>query len=161
MPIIHAGRLRHHAAGLAELFFVVAILRHRHRNTVSGKQHGGVPTVVAQFTDRLSNAGDHRVDESGMVETHADLLDPRRPRTDLGLGPHEVLAVLSTSAKATEHAGEKRQRPLPAVAFHLFESFGEHRVPIPVAPVDRQIDALRLKLGFDCRQQGPVLIVDR
>ena len=71
--------LRYQPAGLLELLFVVAGLRHSHRNAVRGVDKVCcLATVLRNFRQRVLQAIYQSIDEPGMVVEHADLFYNRR-----------------------------------------------------------------------------------
>ena len=50
---------------------------------------------------------------------------------------------------------------LHAVGRHLAQRVGQQRMPVAIAPVDRQLRAVRGQLALERRDQLPVLLVDR
>ena len=96
-----------------------------------------------------------------MVEEHPRLHDLRRLRPDRLLGVEDVLPVLAAPGVRGVGGREERERTLDAVVGHLPERVGEERVPVAVAEVDRQVDAVGVELRSESRDQRPVLGVDR
>ena len=77
----------------------------------------------------------------GAFDRHASLLD--------------VLDVLAASRVRTERGGHKRQRVAHAIVAHLPHRVGQQRVPVPIAPINRQRNTLPQR-----RNQRAILIVD-
>ena len=96
-----------------------------------------------------------------MVEEHPRLHHLRRPGADRLLGVEDVLPVLAAPRIRRVGGREERERALDSVTGHLAERVGQERVPVAVAEVDRQVDAVRVELDSQGCDQRPVLGVDR
>ena len=105
--------------------------------------------VVAPFRRNLLEGRAHpldiRRDEAGMIVKYAQLVDLLERRSDFCLRPLNILAVLATAGIAAVGAREKRQRVLNAIVAHLPQRVGQIRLPVAVAPVDRQLQVVRVE----------------
>jgi hypothetical protein len=150
------------AARFPELLFVPGSVSHRLRNAVGGKQERGDPAAFGwDLLERLPGSFDHRLDEAGVIEKRAKLLNLRHAVADVGLSSSDVLTVLPAAGVRTVRAGNERQRMLDSVGLHLAERVREQRVPVAVAPVNRQSRPMFGQLRFESSNQCSVLIVDR
>ena len=96
-----------------------------------------------------------------MIEAHPNLVNFRGAFADLLLSLRDVLTVLATTGITTVDRSEKRQRARHAVVLHLLQGILEHRMPISIAPVNRQVDIVASQFLANGGQQLPVLLVDR
>ena len=55
----------------------------------------------------------------------------------------------------------RAKRPPHAAAAHFGQRVGQQRMPIAIAPIDRQRRAVGGQLGLEGGDQGPILVVDR
>ena len=83
------------------------------------------------------------------------------PGADFLAGPADVLAILPAARIRAVRRQDDRQGLLDAGLGHLAEGVGQHRVPVAVAPVDRQRHAVPSQLGAERVDQRPDLGVDR
>ena len=127
--------------------------RHRGRDRVRGEDQPGV-RVLAQGGPDGVRVG---LDEAGVVEVVPQLVQLRRALPHRGPGPVQVVLVLPAPRVRRVGRRHEDQRPPHAVRAHGRDGVLDQRVPVAVAPVDRQ----RRQLGPDRGQQGPVLLVDR
>ena len=162
LPVVAADAFAHQPARFAELRFVAAAVGHRLRNAVGGEhEQRFVAALGRNLGQRVARPLDHRLDEAGMIEEHAELVDLRRRRADLLLGAGDVFAILPAAGIRTERAGDERQRPLHAVGRHLPQRIGQQRMPVAIAPVDRQLRPVLGQFPLQRGDQLPILIVDR
>jgi hypothetical protein len=105
---------------------------------------------------RGAHAVDERLDEARMVVVMPDLVDLRRALADLGARRGDVVPVLPARRVTPVRAGDERERAPDTVVAHPAQRVGEHRVPVPVAPVHRQIQMWRQRV-----EQRAALLVDR
>ena len=105
---------------------------------------------------------DHRLDEAGMVEEHAQLVDLRRLSAQ---PPAERRSMSSRYCRQPEYelngARDECQSAPDAVGGHLAKRVGQQRVPIAVAPVDRQLRSMIGQFPRQGRHQRTILLVDR
>ena len=78
-----------------------------------------------------------------MIEEDSELVDGWRGGADFLLCAGDVLAILAATGVRTVGAGDEGQRVPDAVGCHLPQRVGEQRMPIAVAPIDRQVGAVR------------------
>jgi hypothetical protein len=90
-----------------------------------------------------------------MVVEHTQLVDNRRGWTGLGASGLDVLPVLATARVRAVSRGKVGQRPLSAVRHHLPDRIAEKRMPVPVAPVNRQLDLVTPKFLAESLNQLP------
>src|SRR5262245_18900147 len=95
-----------------------------------------------------------------MIEKGPQLIDHRSTIADGLLRRGNVLAILAAARIAAERGGEKSNRPLHAFGLHLPQRVGQERMPVAVAPVERQLDAGCGELELKSRQERAVLGVD-
>ncbi len=162
-----AGLGHHQAGGLGQLGRVGARRGHRFRDGMGAEDDPvlGRSRVAGRLLDGLAD-GDghvaaHRFDEPGVVVEQPDLVELGGARTDRIPGPLQVFAVLAAAGIGAEGRCGEHQRPLDPIGGHLGHRVGQHRMPVAVAPVDREIDAGTAELGFDGGLQVPAVIVDR
>src|SRR5450432_1188312 len=135
---------------------------HRTRDGVGDESKRGVfAEFVGQVTQRHLNTRDHRLDEAGMVEVLAQPVDGRRPVPDIGPGLLDRVEVLAATRVARVRRGEECECVGDAVVAHLREHVGQGRRPMPVSPVDGQLDAVVNEVGAHGSEQRPVLCIDR
>ena len=101
-----------------------------------------------------------------MIKKYTKLLDFRRAFADFSLRARDVFAILSASRIRAVHRRDERKRALDAVVLHLPQRLCEHRMPVAIPPIDRQLRATSRKFGlrefvFDRRDQIAGLLVDR
>ena len=152
-----ADRLRHQPGRLPQLRGVEVPARaagglHRQRDRVRGEHQ----PRVRPADQRRPHPVRGRLDEPGMVEVVPQLVQLRRPVPDRCPGPGQVVLVLPAPRVRRVGARHEHQRAPHPVAPHGRDRVLDQRVPVAVAPVDRQVE-----LGPDRRQQRPVLRVDR
>ena len=98
-----------------------------------------------------------RLDEARMVVEDAQLVDDGRARADLRPRARDVLEVLAAARVGAVRRGDEGERAPDAVPGHRAERVGEERMPVPVAPVERQARAVRGQLGAQRLEERPVL----
>ena len=100
-------------------------------------------------------------DETRVVEVVPQLDQLRRAVT----GDRRAWARSSRYCRQPEYdagrAGREHQRACDAVVAHLPHRVGDVRLPVAVAPVDRQVDAVRREVRSQRGDQRAVLRVDR
>ena len=100
------------------------------------------------------------LDEARMVVEQPQLLELRGIGSDELPGPLEVLPVLAAARVGAEGRGGEDEGPLDPVLGHRGHGVGDHRVPVAVAPVDRQVDAGVGQLTLQGGDQLPAVVVD-
>ena len=93
-------------------------------------------------------------DELRMVIEDARLVDPRRSGADLGPGVLDVLAILAATGIGTVRRQNDGQSLPNAILGHRAKRIGQHGMPVAIAPVDRQADAVALQLWLECSEQA-------
>ena len=141
LPVGDAVRFGYQATSLRQLLDIITVVSHRQGNTVGGEKRFYLIRRLVKSLQRVTNRFRHGVDETWVIEAHSYLLNDRSARSDLFLCCRDIFSVLTTSTVATEHAGEESQRSLLTIVFHLLKCVGEHRMPVAITPVNRQIDA--------------------
>ena len=68
----------------------------------------------------------------------------------------EIFPILAASGVRSERRRGKRDGIANPVAAHLADGVSQHRMPVAIAPVNRDVDDF-----FQCRNQCPVLVVKR
>ncbi len=141
---------------LPQLPHVVTALRHAQRNAVRGEQElNTVPLVRRKLVQGISNPCFRRFDEAGMIVKHPQFVDLRRARSRLRAGGRDVLPVLAASRIGAVSRRDVGQCPPPAVGHHLPHRIAKKRMPIPIAPVNREIDLMTPKLLLRGPQSAP------
>ncbi len=136
-------------------------LVHRLRDRVGDEDQLRVVALdVAQVRERGQGRVDHGVDEARVVEVVPELVQPRRA-LHLGDRGEEVLAVLPAAGVRRVRRGHEAGRPGDAVRGHLRERVLQVGVPVAVAPVDRQVDAVAGEVLAQRGEELAVLVVDR
>ena len=102
-----------------------------------------------------------RLDESGVVEVAADLVDAGRAGPAVRARPVNVVQVLPAARERTVGRGGEGQRVPDAVGGHRGHGAGQVGVPVPVPPVDGQVEARGAELGAQGGDEVPALLVDR
>ena len=96
-----------------------------------------------------------------MVEERAQLVDLWCTRTNFILRARNVFAVLPASRVGTVRGSDEGERSANAVPLHLLQSFGQHGMPIAIAPVDRDLGSMLRQFAFESCNQFTGLLVDR
>src|SRR6185369_4620635 len=144
-PILSSHLLRHQTRGFFELHFVIRTCRHSHRNAVRGVDElsRGLPwcrNLIEYFLNSI-RAG---FDESGMIVKHANLFHDGRTLANRFPGPCDIFSILPAAGIRAVSGSHKSQSALDAVGFHLLQSIRKHRMPVTIAPINRQ---MRTMLG--------------
>ena len=157
----HAHGFRHQAAGLGELLLVVAIPGHRVRDAVRGERQVGRRAVrLGEAIDPLADLPRGRPDEVRVVVEDPHLVDPGGTGADDLLGLGDVLAVLPAARIGRIRRQHHGQGVLHAGTGHLLHRAGEHRVPVPIPPINRQPHAATAKFRLQDPDQVADLVVD-
>ena len=159
VPRLESGH--HEARGLEVLVAVGADTRaaarvvHRVGDRVGHEDDVRVVRCVGERSPRVLHERRH---EAGVVEGQ-----PQSTELDVeALGRvGEVLAVLTAARVRGVRTREEVGGVPDAVGHHLLESVAQVRVPVPVAPVDGQVDVARRELTLERRDDLPVEVVDR
>ena len=109
----------------------------------------------------LPHVLDHRFDEAGMVVEDAQLVDLRRFGADLGPGANDVVEILAATRVGAVGGRDESQRAADAVTNHRAQGIGQQRMPVPIAPIDRQVDPVGGELGLQGGNERAVVVVDR
>ena len=72
---------------------------------------------------------------------------------DFCLCARDVLAILPAAGIRAERAGDERQRAAHAVGRHLPQRVGQQRMPIAIAPIDRQLRPVLGQFALERRDQ--------
>ena len=128
------------------------------------------PDLNRQIVTALGDAG-YVVDKAmdgeeghylGETEPYdAVVLDLGRRGAGLGTGALDVLAILPASRVRAVGRGHEGEGAFPPVAGHLPQRVGQKRMPIAVAPVDRQVWTMVLQFRAQGGHEFAVLLVDR
>src|SRR5690606_6636361 len=147
-PALMLERIADEAARLIELRLVRRAARHRLRQAVRREeQRHAVPALGWNALERLAHARRDGLDEQRVIERAAQPIDERRAR-DARRRLVQVLAILPAARVRAEHARDVGDRAAHTVAAHLLERVLEERMPVAVAPVDRQCRSLRGELDL-------------
>src|SRR5689334_6690755 len=104
---------------------------------------------------------DVRLDKQRMVIKRAQLVDARRVWPNFRLRVRNVLPVLPATRIRTVSRRNKRKRVLHTIPRHLSQRVSQKRMPVAIAPVDRQLWPIAIKLALQRRDKVSVLLVDR
>src|ERR1043165_5869375 len=96
-----------------------------------------------------------------MVVKYPELLDARRAWSNLSLRHADVLKILTTTGVRAVSRRDESERVLNAVRRHAVQRVRKHRMPVAIAPVDRQTRAVLVQLLLERRYQISVLLIDR
>jgi hypothetical protein len=122
-------------------------------------QPGVVANVRGQLAQRVAHPVDLCLDEAGVVEVDADLVHGEVDASLLD-GACDVLPVLPAPGVRRVRRGDERQQPSVPGSLGGAERVGQPGVPVAVAEVDRQVRTVGGEPVLQCRDQGPVLVVD-
>src|SRR5215471_1429319 len=160
--VLDAERCRRESSDFFELLHVVAGVGHRHGNAVRDIDD---LDVLARVSGKLGKSFAQAVfsclKKSWVIEEDAELIDLRCAFAYFRLRACDVFAVLTTSGIRTVGRSHKRKRSFDAVAFHLAQSVGEHRMPIAISPIDGKIRTVVSKFVLDGCDQITCLLVNR
>src|SRR5207302_7363865 len=94
------------------------------------------------------------------IKKASDLVDLRSTIARLGLGLRDVFPILPAPRIGAVCRGDESQRSTDAVLFHLPQCIGQHGMPVPVSPVDRQLRTMLFEFAFQSGDQFASLLVD-
>ena len=122
---------------------------------------GSTPSAVSSASAAASPSANGAMNPgwSNAWRTRSMTTSPPRPVSCQR--PRQVLAVLAAARVGRVHARGQGQDPAMAGRVEPLERRGEQRLPVAVAPLDREVDVAPAELVAEGRQQGPVLGVDR
>ena len=120
-----------------------------------------MPGRVAQGRVRRADAVRHRRDEQRVVEELADLHQFGGTCTDRRAGALDVLVVLAARRIAAVRARREDQDPASAGRGQRRQRVLDHRMPVAVAEVHRQVDAGGREQLPDRGHRVAVQLVDR
>src|SRR5699024_7702118 len=128
---------------------------------VGGEQHLDIAcSALVQSGQRLPDAFDEGGDESGVVEELAHLVHLERlAQAGVLQGVGEVLPVLAAGGVGGVGAGGDGQQPGVAGLVGGVQRIAQVGVPVPVAPVDRQVQSAGGRFVGQGGAQAPVLPV--
>ena len=159
------ARARRRRAGSSPAAALRSAKRSRHRlgQAVRREQDRRAERALGlgQRVERGFDAVRHRRDEARMVEADAQLVDLRRVRHQALHGLVEILAVLAAAAVRAERARHVRERAAHSGVRHLRDACRQQRMPVAIAPVDRQRGAVRVELVLQRLDQRARVPVDR
>ena len=95
-----------------------------------------------------------------MVVEDAQFVDLRRGRSDFLTRGDNVFAILPAAGIRTERAGEEGEGSLDAIAPHSGEGLWQQRMPVAIAPIDRQFWTVDSEFLLKRRDESAVLIID-
>ena len=113
-------------------------------------------TAAGQLHNGRTDAIRHRLDKCRMSRKWPDFDDFRRSLTHRRTGARNILGILTAAGIGPEGGRDKRDGIANPVVAHLADGIGQHRMPVAIAPIDRDLDDF-LQRG----NQSPVLIVNR
>lgn len=140
-----------------ELLDVLRAVGHPVGDGVGGEDQSCIGGFPLLFFDPI----DQWIDEAGVVEVDAELVDLHRFGASGGLGGVDVFTVLPAAGITTEGRGDEGEDAGDAVGLHLREGVVEEGVPVAIAEVDGEVWAL---LGQELGERvdhSEVLLVDR
>ena len=100
---------------------------------------------------RVANLIGLRLDEQRVIVELAQLVDVRRA-VYLGARPLDILQILAATRVGTKDGGDESERIAHAVGPHLTQRVGEQRMPIAIAPIDGQLQAVARQFAFRARR---------
>ena len=148
--------------GAARCFGVAGGDGVRGEQDVDGRVRGaGRGQLGADVGEAGGGAFNERLDETGVVEVLADLID-FEPSGEAGFGQRDadVFAVLAAAGVAGVGAGGDHQDLAVPGVVDLLEGLRDVGGPVPVAPEDGQVDAAGGEFGLDAGLEFAVLGVD-
>ena len=104
---------------------------------------------------------DHRFHKAGMVVVDAKFVNDGGTVARDILRCVDVFAILPTTRVAAEGRRYERDGSFDAVLFHPPHGVIHHRMPIAIAEIHRQVDAVFREFILERRNQCPILSVDR
>lgn len=114
-----------------------------------------------ELFDGCGDVGGDDVDEVGVVVEDADLVDFHSGKGGILECRGDIFAVLTAAGVAAEAGGDIAEHAADTVIVHLFESLWKERMPVAVAPIERQVDVVLIKFGAECGEEITALLVDR
>src|SRR5579863_9920120 len=111
-------------------------------NAVGGVYHVGRSTslgtdLLQSFLDFFSGGGDVK----GVIVEGANLVNDGGAFAGGGPRLGDVFEILPATRVGTVGGRDKSQSPPHSVSLHLDHGVGQHRVPVPVAPIHRELRA--------------------
>jgi len=138
---------------------------HRDRDRMSGEDDADVREREAVACEPGERGGEplaERSHEPRVIEVLADPVDLDLPdERRLLEGAGQVLPVLPTAGVGRVRAGDEGEDSAVTVGVEALELGSEVGVPVPVAPVDREVDPAGAELRPEGARERAVLAVDR
>ena len=139
MDVSPGSYVNHEPTCLAQLPLIRRSLGHRDGNAVRGEEEQRpIAPLGRHFVPSRGDAIGRRLDEARMIVEQPQFVDLRRGGADRLPGELDVVEILPAAGIGAERRGDKGQGPFDAVFGHLADGLVEHRMPVAVAPVDRQ-----------------------
>ena len=91
-----------------------------------------------------------------MIVEDSKLVDLHR-----ALRLRDIFTILPAAGIRAEGRRHESQRPLHAVGFHLPQRIGQQRMPVAIAPIDRQAGSAAGEFALQCGYESAILGVDR
>ncbi len=113
------------------------------------------------FAERGANLVGLRFDEQRMIVERAQFFDAGRIRSHFGARLLDIFQVLAASRVRTEDGSDKGERTRHTVGLHLAQRVGEKRMPVAIAPVNRNPRTQAREFALKAGDQRAILIVDR
>ena len=149
------------SSGFIELQFIARMICHRFWDAVGREEHGNRGNkFFLNLAEGNFQAVGLGLDEFGVVESHASFFHKRGIWSGLEHRCGDVLSVLTAAAVATEHGSKECDRPFATILLHCLDGACEHRVPVAVPPVDRQLDLSVGEFCFQSFEEFTALLVD-
>ena len=117
-------------------------------------------SAPGSLLQRLAHAVRLRLDEQRMIVEFPQLMNLRRAFPDFAPRPFNVFQVLPASGVRTKDGCHERKGPPHAVGPHLAHRVGQERMPVAIAPIDRQARPMLGQFVLQPRDQSAVMIVD-
>ena len=133
------------------------------RHRMGGEQQISVHARVGEAAPGLVDGTGEGGDETGVI---VELSQPLQPRRDLSpvqngaTGPGDVLVVLAAPGVTAPGRGREDERIADPVVGHLLHGVFHHRMPVPVAEVDRQVTVSVGESGLDMGDDLAVEVVE-
>ena len=111
--------------------------------------------------ERCPDIVDICFDKQGVVVERPNLIYRRRISAHNLLRSGDVLEILLATGIRTVGGRDESNCVLDAVAGHLSKCIREQRMPVAIAPVDRQVGTIHLQFLLQRRDQFSILLIDR
>ncbi len=154
--------LGYQSCGFLQLSDIVTVCAHRGRDAVRGIHDTRLcPPVLGNLCQGLGDPLPIYLDPVGVIVEGPDLAKGHVFQVQFLCSVLNVLPVLPAAGIGTVGRGHVIDAAMNTVAMHLLQGVAEVGFPVPVAPVYRQVDVVRLELGLQQGFQFPVLCIER